>query len=89
MWLASRGGKRSTTVAAGIGRAVVTAGAVSAKKFRVTVQEGVDRGRPVKKGDRIFYYPNTKTVLSGPEADKAGADFEANRFDEAQMTGGW
>lgn len=46
-------------------------------------------GNPVKKGDRIFYYPRTKTVLTGAAAEKASAEFEAARFDESQMTGDW
>ena len=39
-------------------------------------------GRPVKKGDRIFYYPKTKTVLTGAEADAASAEFSASAADE-------
>jgi hypothetical protein len=36
----------------------------------------------VKKGDRIFYYPRTKTVLTGPEAEQASREFEAAAADE-------
>jgi hypothetical protein len=46
-------------------------------------------GNPVKKGDRIFYYPSTRTVLTGEAAEQAARDLDAARFDEAQMSGGW
>lgn len=42
-------------------------------------------GNPVKKGDRIFYYPNTRTVLTGEAAEASAADFEAGRADEEMM----
>jgi hypothetical protein len=44
-------------------------------------------GRTVRKGDRIFYYPRTRTVLTGPEADKAAAEFAAAAQDEAFCSG--
>ena len=44
-------------------------------------------GNAVKRGDRIFYYPATKTVLTGPAADKASADFAGAAADEAMMNG--
>lgn len=44
-------------------------------------------GRPVRKGDRIYYYPSTKTLLSDAEAKKASAEFESAKMDEATMTG--
>ena len=40
------------------------------------------KGRPVRKGDKVFYYPLTKTLLTGEDADKASRDFEAGKFDE-------
>jgi DNA-binding ferritin-like protein len=40
------------------------------------------KGNPFKKGDRVFYYPRTKTILTGPEAEQASRDFDAARFDE-------
>jgi hypothetical protein len=44
---------------------------------------GVDKnGNPFKKGDRVFYYPIGKVVLTGKEAEAAARDFEARRFDE-------
>jgi len=46
-------------------------------------------GQPVRKGDRIFYYPRTRTVLSGAAAEQASRDFESARFDEAMTTGEW
>lgn len=44
---------------------------------------GVDnKGRPFKRGDRVFYYPRTKTILTGEDAEKASAEFESASFDE-------
>lgn len=40
------------------------------------------KGRPFKKGDRVFYYPRTKTFLTGPDAEQASRDMDAARFDE-------
>lgn len=34
------------------------------------------------KGERVFYYPLTKTVLAGEAAEQAARDFEAARSDE-------
>lgn len=45
-------------------------------------------GNPFKKGDKVFYYPNTKTFLSGKEAEKASREFEAAKEDEYNMTRG-
>jgi hypothetical protein len=39
-------------------------------------------GQPVKRGDRIFYYPRTKTVLTGAKAETASREFEAAAEDE-------
>lgn len=39
-------------------------------------------GKAVRKGDKVFYYPNTKTMLTGDEAEKASRDFDAGKFDE-------
>lgn len=38
----------------------------------------------VRKGDRMFYYPATRTVLCSADAcgGQASRDFEAARFDE-------
>jgi hypothetical protein len=44
-------------------------------------------GNAVKKGDRIFYYPDSKTVLTGAAAEKAAAEFNAAKQDEAFMNG--
>ena len=46
-------------------------------------------GEQVKKGDRIFYYPRTKTVLIGEKAEQASRDFDAACFDEAVYNGQW
>ena len=44
---------------------------------------GVDsKGRPVRKGDKVFYYPRTKVMLTGPEAEQASRDFDAAKADE-------
>lgn len=40
------------------------------------------KGGPIKYGDRIFYYPNTKTALKGEAAERASRDFDAAAFDE-------
>lgn len=40
------------------------------------------KGNAVKKGDRIFYYPRTKTVLTGEAAETASREFEASCQDE-------
>lgn len=45
-------------------------------------------GKPFKKGDRVFYYPNTKTFLTGADAEKASREFEAAKADEYNMTRG-
>ena len=39
-------------------------------------------GKPFKKGVKVFYYPRTKTFLTGPEAEQASRDFQAARSDE-------
>lgn len=45
---------------------------------------GRDRdGNQVRKGDRIFYYPNGRIVLTGAAAEAASADFAAAVQDEA------
>jgi DNA-binding ferritin-like protein len=41
-----------------------------------------NKGNPFKKGERVFYYPRTKTILTGPEAEKASLEFAAAKFDE-------
>lgn len=39
-------------------------------------------GNPIRRGDRIFYYPRTKTVLTGEAAEKASREFDAAKQDE-------
>ena len=39
-------------------------------------------GKPFPKGTRVFYYPLTKTILTGEEAEQAARDFNAASFDE-------
>jgi hypothetical protein len=45
-------------------------------------------GTPFKKGDKVFYYPATKTILAGAAADKAARDFQAAVDDERQYNYG-
>lgn len=44
-------------------------------------------GRPVKKGTRIFYFPNGRQVFQGEAAEREARSFEAARQDEAFMSG--
>lgn len=44
-------------------------------------------GQAFKKGDRIFYYPLTKTILVGKDAETASAEFAAAAADEKFMNG--
>lgn len=46
-------------------------------------------GSQVKKGDRIFYYPSSRTVLTGKAAEQAARDFQAAAQDEAFYTGSY
>lgn len=39
-------------------------------------------GKTFKKGEKVFYYPQTKTILTGADAQQASRDFDAVRFDE-------
>ena len=51
-------------------------------------EAGKDRdGTSYRKGEDVFYYPNTQTILAGKAADKASAEFDAARDDE-RFTGG-
>jgi hypothetical protein len=52
-------------------------------RWIVAKYAGKDRnGVPFAKGDRVFYYPSTKTMLAGEAAEQAARDFEAACFDE-------
>lgn len=44
-------------------------------------------GTPVKRGDRIFFYPIGRKVLVGAQAEAAAADFQACAQDEAFASG--
>jgi hypothetical protein len=45
-------------------------------------------GHDIKKGERSFYYPHTKTALCAkPCGEKASAEFAGAAMDEALMTG--
>ncbi len=39
-------------------------------------------GTEIRKGDRIFYYPNGRHALAGSCAEAAAADFASCMFDE-------
>lgn len=41
-----------------------------------------DDGSPVRKGDRILYWPRTKTVMVGKKAEDAWRNFKAEAQDE-------
>lgn len=45
-------------------------------------------GDTIKKGDRIFYYPNGRQSFVGQAAIEAAADFESCAQDEAFQNGG-
>lgn len=44
-------------------------------------------GAPIKRGDRIFYYPNGRQSFVGAEAEAASLDFAACAQDEAFCNG--
>ena len=39
-------------------------------------------GTPVKKGDRVLYWPRTRSMMVGPKADRAWREFESQVEDE-------
>lgn len=50
----------------------------------ITKYEGRDQfGRTVPAGCRAFYYPATRKLLTGAEAEQASRDFESAAFDES------
>lgn len=50
--------------------------------------DGVSKnGEPFKRGDKILYYPSTKDIYAGEEAEKNYRDFESHAADEYQMGG--
>ena len=40
------------------------------------------RGGPIRQGQMIFYYPNTREAFAGAAAERAAADFVALAQDE-------
>jgi hypothetical protein len=53
-------------------------------RWIVTKYPGSDtKGKFIPKGTRVFYYPLSRRMLVGAEAEQASRDFEAARFDEA------
>ena len=48
---------------------------------------GKDCQQAIRRGDRVFYYPNSRTVLAKDcgHAEAAAADFNSHAFDEEQF----
>jgi hypothetical protein len=48
-------------------------------------------GRRIKKGERIFYYPNGRKAYCADDGcgQDCSREFDAAAFDEAQYNGGW
>lgn len=44
-------------------------------------------GTPIKRGDRIFYYPRGRQPFVGAEAEAASNDFQSCAQDEAFYSG--
>lgn len=40
------------------------------------------KGTPFRKGERVFYYPNDRSILAGKNAEQAAAEFQAAADDE-------
>lgn len=50
--------------------------------------DGTDHhGNAIRRGDRVFYYPRTRTLLTGARAEQAARDFAA-AVDDERMAGG-
>lgn len=46
-------------------------------------------GKPIAKGERVFYYPNGKRILCPACGEQGEREFTAAAFDDAQQGGGW
>lgn len=46
----------------------------------------IETGARSRKAARVFYYPSTRTILTGEAAEQAARDFEAARQDEESGT---
>ena len=46
-------------------------------------------GNAIKKNDRIFYYPSSRTALCPTCGETASAEFQSAKFDESVLTGNW
>lgn len=44
-------------------------------------------GKSIRKGDRIFYFPRTKSAFVGESAEREASSFAAAASDEAFMSG--
>ena len=47
--------------------------------------DSMSNGTMVRKGTKCWYYPATKTILTGEAAEQAALDFYAARSDEDFM----
>ena len=57
-------------------------------RWIVAKYDGADsKGAAFKKGARVFYYPNSRTILSGEAAEAAAREFDAARQDEESYHG--
>ena len=51
---------------------------------------GTDKnGNSFKRGEKVLYYPKTKAILSGKDADKAWREFQSMASDEFMMGAGY
>ena len=46
-------------------------------------------GAQIRKGERIYYYPRTRTVLVGDAAEQAARELEAAKADEEAYNAAW
>jgi hypothetical protein len=85
----------------GIGAAAVQEGRKGSAAYRPYTSYGGDpywmnakyagtdaKGLAFKKGERVFYYPKTKTIYAGGNAEAASHDFQSMAADEDFMGGG-
>lgn len=52
--------------------------------------DGFDsKGAQFKRGDEVFFFPSTRTILSGDAAETASRSFDASAQDEMQFNSAW
>ena len=57
-------------------------------RWIVAKYPGVDaKGLPFRKGDNVFYFPSTRTIYAGVNAEEASRRFESERADEDVYNG--